>query len=399
MRFLMTTQPALSHAGQLIPLAHELRRRGHAVLIASSASLARVLREQGFDARPFDPDWVVRPGDPVFDRTVGTSLFLGFPQVPSRDSVDALARMAADFRPDVIVREYSEYTGWAVATRLGIPLVTQAIIHRIPPPMEARVVQIAAGLATLAGVAPPSTPEDLLGAAYLDIVPPSFRTPWEHDMPLARPSRPTEFDGFDEAVAADVRPRNGRPLVYVTLGTIFNEAPILWRKLVTALSGLEVEALLTLGSTDPRELGPLPPNVRAERYVRQSVVLPDAAAVICHGGFNTLMGAFTHGVPALCLPLGADQPINAARCAAAGAGINGANSAATDPRGALTDPVTLEPSEIAAAVGRLLSEPAFAEAAKRLAREIEAMPPAAETAAFLERLARGASAPMEVGQG
>ena len=37
---------------------------------------------------------------------------------------------------------------------------------------------------------PPRDRDDLLGTAYLNIVPPSFRCPWEHDQPLAHPTRP-----------------------------------------------------------------------------------------------------------------------------------------------------------------------------------------------------------------
>ncbi len=389
MQVLMSSQPAFSHAAQMIPLARELERRGHVVTLASSAPLVPALRQLGVDARPFGRDWQMRPGDPLYDRTVGRESFFGFPQVPDRSSVEGLTRLARDTGAQLIVREYSEFTGWAVARSLDVPFVTQAIIHRLPPPAEARVVELAARLAALAGIEPPENADELFGSAYLDIVPPSFRCEWEHDVALARPTRPSLFDGSEGEASPPWLDDLGRerPLIYVTLGTIFNRFPAVWRAVLTAVDRLDVDALVTIGrDIGPVQRGAARPNVRIERYVPQSQLLPRCSAVVCHAGFSTLIGAFNHRLPALCLPLDADQPVNARCCAAAGAGINAANAPARDARGPLVDPDTLNPADVANATMRLIDEPAFAQAAKCLAGEIQAMPGLSQTADLLERL-------------
>ena len=389
MRVLMTCQPAFSHATQLIPLARKLSRDGHSAVVATSASFAPVLARHGIDVRTFEPDWMIGPGDRVYDRTVGQHLFLGFPQVPDPSSVDRVLELARDWRADLIVREYSEFTGWVVARKLGVPLVTHGIIHRLPPQTEDGVARVAGRLAELTGVDPPHDRDDLLGTAYLNIVPPSLRCPWEHHQPLAHPTRPSSFDGLPQPDALawlDALGRS-RPLVYVSLGNVFNQSSSLWRVVLAALAELDVDALVTTGGTDPDELGAPPANVRVERYVPQSHVLPRCAAVVCHAGFNTLIGAFAHGLPAVCLPLAADHPINARRCAEASAGLNCANAPATDPRGRLVDPTTLRPDDVACALSRLLDDPAFTNAARRLASEIRDMPGPAEAARLLEQAA------------
>ncbi len=175
--------------------------------------------------------------------------------------------------------------------------------------------------------------------------------------------------------------------MYVSLGNVFNQSSSLWRIVLAALTELDVDALVTTGGTDPDELGAPPANVRVERYVPQSQVLPRCAAVVCHAGFNTLIGAFAHGLPAVCLPLAADHPINARRCAEAGAGLNCANAPATDQRGPLVDPTALRPGDVACALSRLLDDPAFTNAARRLASEIGDMPGPAEAARLLEQAA------------
>jgi UDP:flavonoid glycosyltransferase YjiC (YdhE family) len=389
MRVLMTVQPAFSHATQAIPLARELERRGHRVTVATSATFAATLARHGLDARPVGPDWMTRPGDAVFERTIGQHKFFGFVQVPDRASIEDLLRLGRQTGAQLIVREYSEFGAWAAARRLGIPLVTQGIMHRLPPAFEAQVAEAAQRLGILAGIEPPRDPDDLLGSAYLDVVPASFRCPWEGDVAFAHASRPSVFDGSAGEAAPPWLEALGRerPLIYATLGNIFSDAPAVWQAVLTALAGLDVDALVTTGlRSEPTGLGALPPNVRVERYLPQSHVLTRCTAVVCHAGFNTLVGAFSRGVPALCLPLGADQPINATCCAAAGAGINAANGPAQDFRGPLVDPKRLDPVAIATAIMRLTKQPTFTHAAGRLAREIQTRPGPSKIAPTLEQL-------------
>jgi UDP:flavonoid glycosyltransferase YjiC (YdhE family) len=65
------------------------------------------------------------------------------------------------------------------------------------------------------------------------------------------------------------------------------------------------------------------------------------------------MKALAHGVPLVCIPLVGDQPENAARVVAHGAGIRlGRDST---------------PEQIRAAIQRVLTEPRFGESARRMA--------------------------------
>ena len=160
------------------------------------------------------------------------------------------------------------------------------------------------------------------------------------------------------------------PLVYVTLGTIFNDSS-LFGTLLAALDG-EVSALVTTGrDVEPAALGPAPPRVRVERLVDQAGVLPRCAAVVCHGGSGTTLGALAHGVPLVLVPQGADQFDNAARCAAAGAAL-------------VVRPDELTPAAVRSALRRVLEVGAFREAARRLAREIAEMRTPEEVARVVE---------------
>ena len=82
-----------------------------------------------------------------------------------------------------------------------------------------------------------------------------------------------------------------RPLVYVTLGTVFND-PELARGVLDALQDLPISIAITTGpGTDPSVLGPRPANVAAAPFVPQALVMPLASAVVSHTGSGTLLGA------------------------------------------------------------------------------------------------------------
>jgi N-glycosyltransferase len=393
MRVLMTCQPARSHASQLVPLAQALLARGHEVTVATSAGYAAQLEQDGLAARGVGPDFLLREDDAVYRRTVGARLFFGFVDLAEPGTVADVAAVAEGSNADVIVREYAEFSGLVAARRLGIPMITHGIMHRLPPPAVGRIISELERPAHAAGIEPPSTPAELYGELYLDVVPPSFRLAWETTESFVQQTAPSDYEGTGTQVPEPWLRTLGveRPLVYVTLGTLFTNDRVIWRTLLEAAANLDADVLLTIGpDTSDAIFDSTPENVVVKRFVPQSLVLPRAAAVVCHAGFNTLIGAFRAGVPSVCLPLNADQPLNAAACAAAGAGINLARSA-RDSRGPIIDPVALTSKEVQQAVETVLHDDGFSAAAQALGQEIRNMPSAESAAMAIEsRLASGA---------
>jgi UDP:flavonoid glycosyltransferase YjiC (YdhE family) len=69
-------------------------------------------------------------------------------------------------------------------------------------------------------------------------------------------------------------------------------------------------------------LGPLPPNVHVEPWIAQEAVIKQAAAVVRHGGYGSVLGALSLGGPVVALPIFSnDQWRNAGRVAELGAGV------------------------------------------------------------------------------
>jgi len=128
------------------------------------------------------------------------------------------------------------------------------------------------------------------------------------------------------------------------------------RRILRALGALDVRALVTLGpALDPAEFT-APPNAILEPFVPHSAVLPQAAALVTQCGIGTLTKGLVCGVPLVCIPLGGDQPDNAARVVARGAGIRIGKEAS--------------PERIAAAIERVLTIPQYQMAARRLGSSI-----------------------------
>jgi UDP:flavonoid glycosyltransferase YjiC (YdhE family) len=209
-----------------------------------------------------------------------------------------------------------------------------------------------------AGLEPDPEGRKLAETPYFTLTPPALEAP---DGPL--PERAVRFHD------ATARPHpapdpDAPPLVYVTFGTVaatLGLFPGFYRTVIEALEGLPVRIVMTVGdAADEAELGSLPANVSAKRWIPQADILSKASAMVGHGGFGTTTGALLAGVPQVVVPLFADQPYNAARIAELGAGLVASAE---------------EPATIRTALQRVLAEPSFRGVAARAAREAFALPP------------------------
>ncbi len=151
----------------------------------------------------------------------------------------------------------------------------------------------------------------------------------------------------------------GRPLVLVGLSsTVMSHEEELLQRAADALGRLPVRGLLTTGpAVDPAAIR-APANVSVRRWVRHADVLPACSAVLTHGGHGTVIKAQAAGVPLVVAPLGRDQPDNAARVVYAGAGLRVSRKASV--------------ADLQKALGRVLDEPRFRTAARRMAATLAA---------------------------
>ncbi|WP_416982608.1 macrolide family glycosyltransferase [Streptomyces sp. T028] len=319
-----------------LPVVTGLVRRGHTVTYHTSPAFREEIEATGATV-------CLYPGgdQPLPDPPTPLTLLEGLAGAAVR-MLPAVLTDLRRVRPDLIVHDSACPWGAVAARELGVPaassFTTFAFDRHVPSPTRGSWDLLADAR---------SRPRSLQG--YL-------RSRWElhrrfdaRGLPLvdlgnirqplnlvytSREFQPAveDFDGSYRFVGPSIgaRPadpsfpadRLQDPVLYVSLGTVFNTDPQLLRGLATALAPLGGTVIVSTGQTDPDALGPLPANLLVRRSVPQPEVLARAALFITHGGMNSVNEALYAGVPMLVVPQGADQPMVARRVVELGAGLS-----------------------------------------------------------------------------
>ena len=118
-------------------------------------------------------------------------------------------------------------------------------------------------------------------------------------------------------------PDNGLPVVYASLGTVFNNNPGFFRMLFDAVKDLPVNLVAAVGHAIPPEaLNPIPANVSVSAFQPQLDILEKASLFITHAGTGSVMEAIYFGVPMIAVPQMDEQRLTAHRMAELGLGVS-----------------------------------------------------------------------------
>ncbi len=366
LRVLFTGCPAYGHLLPMLPMMRAATRAGHDVRVATGRDMVDAMRRRGLSAYAAGPTlaemFETRAAMPSPEGSSEEELILasarGLFGIPARRRVADLTELATEWRPDLVVHDPLELAGPILARRFGVPSVTHGY-----GPMFLEYDAFAPAAAEAAG--DPEAWEHMRSQAALDICPPSLRPVGDAIWPDAISLRPSAGEP-GEVKLPDLRRLTRPQLAYLTLGTVSNTAPGELARAVEAVRDLPLDLIVTTGpGLDPGTLGPQPRNVLVAEFIPQTQVLERASLLVSQCGAGTMLGALCHGLPQVCLPLGADQPWNAAAVARAGAAV-------------VVPPEDLSRESIRAAVDKILTDPSYAEAARRIQAEILAMPTADE---------------------
>jgi MGT family glycosyltransferase len=354
-RFLFVTWDGGGNTAPTYPLVRGLVARGHNVAILGQPTQAEAVRELGATFAPLGlPDWT--PGK-SFEEERDVVLPLLFGPTVGEAVLESIARDT----PDVLVVDCYLTSGLAAAARSQLPAA--ALVHTLYESFVRRIVKQWWGeaLPTINtvrarfGLPPAESPMALLDSMHAVFV----ACPQEFD--TAMPDLPANVryvGAIRDAPPAAERESpwgrtDGQPRVLVAFSTTYQHQEEVLRRTATALAALPVQAIMTVGTViDLGAIAPAP-NVAIHRYLPHAALLPDCALVVTHVGFGTVMTVLAHGVPLLCLPMGRDQHENAARVAACGAGM--------------VLPADAGVEEMRHAMQELLTQPAYQDAARRMA--------------------------------
>ena len=129
-------------------------------------------------------------------------------------------------------------------------------------------------------------------------------------------------------VGAPGGPTDGRPLVYVALGTFLSHRGDVLARLAEALRKLDVRVAMATGATPTDRIGPVPEHWWVAERLPQVALLSHASVAVSHGGNNSVQEALAAGVDQVLLPFSTDQFAIAADLERAGvAGVADPNRA------------------------------------------------------------------------
>ena len=105
-----------------------------------------------------------------------------------------------------------------------------------------------------------------------------------------------------EMGSADILPHfledDHRPIVSISLDTIRHNRARFFKRYIAAFTDTPWRVVMAVGTTiSIPESGPIPANMWVVPSVPQLALLPRVAVFVTHGGMNSTLEAFYHGVP------------------------------------------------------------------------------------------------------
>lgn len=398
---------AVGTLGDLHPclaIGHVLRKRGHAVTVATHAGHRARVEAAGLGFAPLRPDLASLGPELhalMFHPRLGAEIGIRQLIAPAiRDSYDDLAAAAAG--ADLLASTPVAFAGRIVAEKLGIAWASIDTAPSVfasahdPPPLprlrlleplrplglaHGRMVRAAIALGTRSWMAPVRAfrrelglqpgPNPLLSMSSPDlslaIFSPLLARP-EPDWPES--ARITGFPFHDRDDPGRETPSAlatfldaGPPPIVVTLGSGAVNAAWAGGRFAASLEAARAlgrRLLLLIGSEPGIRAAlpdPLPEGVAAFAYAPHARVFPRAAAIVHQGGIGTLAQALRAGRPMLITPFILDQYDNAARAVRLGVAR-------------ILPPDRFDARRLVAALGEVLADPAMAERAEAVAQAV-----------------------------
>jgi MGT family glycosyltransferase len=342
--------PLHGHTNPSLPVVRELVRRGDEVVYYSTDPFAEKITRTGALYRPYRSPFLASLTQ-LPDRMEELSWLL------MQTTEDLLERELTSIRaerPDYLIVDSVAPWGQWFGEVLGLPVVTSvstfALNRRVlafavskgvrpksPKLVLSKIRHISKSiwlgrrLSRRHGVDGPGITGLVFGRSALNIVYTSrlfqpFAETFDEgdeDYEFVGPSVP------DVPATGDIVPGD-RPLVYVSLGTLFNADAAFFRNCFEAFGDLDAHVIMSIGSNvSEASLGPAPANFNVQRFVPQLEVLQHASAFVTHGGMNSVSESLYFGVPLVVIPQMSEQEVVGRRVEQLGAGLYVAKAKAT----------------------------------------------------------------------
>ena len=290
--------------------------------------------------------------------------------------IDTVLEVLKEDRPDAIVHDFAGIAGTMAADILGVPNVmlytsypsnddysVAESFEGIPAdhPMRIAADQIAEGYVAKYGCRKMTVKEIFDGKGDFNIV------------MMQKRLVPNEEGYGDDFVFTGVQigkrtsfgswqaPQNGKPLLYSSLGTAFNNWPEYYPILFDAVRDLDINVFAALGAIDPETLKDIPDNVEVGKMVPQLDILSQASVFITHAGMGGTGESIYYGVPMIAIPQMDEQAITARQIEKKGLGF------------AFLDKKAITSEALKAAIVKILEDDSYRKTAKEFSDDMKTL--------------------------
>lgn len=375
--------PAHGHVNPTLPVVRALVRGGHAVRYYEVEEFREKIEAAGAEFVSVEP--YMPPAREDIDKVAGKD-FAALIEMVADTTVGLDARIEQDIgegRPDVIVYDSVCFWGKLLAKKHGVPAVcsttTMAFNKETAKLMKQGIGEI---VRMILGMPRIEKKLQMLRDHGYDV--PDFVSVIGNDektdtiVYTSRGFQPSAalfgenyaFVGPTAARMESCGEKCRRPQVYVSLGTVLHDNPSFYGACVRALSGMDVDAVLSVGAkTDIAALGKLPQNVRVYPRVDQMQVLAASDVFLTHCGMNSVQESLLCGVPMVLFPQHSEENAVAIRTEQLGAGVRLKRASAR---------------AIRKVIETVLADSSYRENAQRMRADFLACGGAEEAAAFIE---------------
>ena len=290
--------------------------------------------------------------------------------------IDTILDTLHDDKPDAIVHDFAGIAGTIAADNLNVPNV---MLYTSYPSNDS--YSVAAGFESCPADHPLRKAAAGIAAGYAEkygcrvmTVKEIFDGHGDFNLVMMQKKLVPNYESFDDsfvftgvqigkrtAFGSWKAPDNGKPLLYSSLGTAFNNWPDYYPILFDAVRDLDINVFAALGSIDPASLKDIPANVEFGQMVPQLDILSQASVFITHAGMGGTGEAIYYGVPMIAIPQMEEQAITARQIEKLGLGV------------AFLDKSAITSEALKTAIQKLLTEPSYKAAAEQFSADMKTL--------------------------
>ena len=375
---------AFGHVNPTLSFVTELVRRGVRVTYFTTEDFRRIIEPTGARFVPV-PSWMAS-NDPKDQKKEdgqkeesGDSVAAIVPFLFLNEAgayIDTVLEVLREDRPDAILHDFAGIAGTMAADILKVPNImlytsypsndsysVSASFSGIPEdhPMRIAADQVAEGYVQKYGCRKMTVKEIFDGQGDLNLV-------------MVQKRLVPNYESFDDsfvftgvqigkrsAFGSWTAPDNGKPLLYSSLGTSFNNWPEYYPILFDAVRDLDINVFAALGGIDPESLTDVPANVEPGKMVPQLDILSQASVFITHAGMGGTGEAIYYGVPMIAIPQMDEQAITARQIEKNGLGF------------AFPDKNAITGEKLKAAIVKLLEDPAYRNTVREFSEDMKSL--------------------------